>query len=217
MEIKSINTYVMNLKHRTDRYEHITQEFYGRKEFNLKIVTACENKVGAMGLWETLRHIILTLTHPDDEFILICEDDHQFTEYYSKELLWTAIDEAKRKETDILLGGLSWYESALRISSDLFWVDKFSGLQFTIIYRKFFQTILNIDFGEIDAADYKISSMSKNKLVMYPFISVQKEFGYSDVTAKNNKSGYVTQLFSDSSEKLDHLKRVSEFYNVINH
>lgn len=214
MKTENINTYAINLKCRTDRYQHITEEFNGRDEFNLTIVEACEHTVGAIGLWQTLNHIILTLVPSDVEYILICEDDHQFTERYHKELLFNAIREAQLKEADVLIGGLSWYETTLQISRDLFWVETFSGLQFTIIYRKFFQAILNADFTETDAADYKISALSKDKLVLHPFISVQKEFGYSDVTQKNNVDGRVSKMFSDSSEILGQLKRVSEFYNL---
>lgn len=216
MKTQSIKTYVINLKHRTDRKTHIIKEFHGRDEFNLKIIEACEHAFGAVGLWGTLKHIILNLTDPNDDYILVCEDDHQFTEHYDTKLLFKLIEEAKSKETDILLGGLSWYESALQISSDFFWMDAFTGLQFTVIYRKFFETILTADFAKTDAADYKIASLTRNKLVMHPFISVQKEFGYSDVTVKNNIDGYINQLFSDASEKLDHLKSVATFYKTKN-
>ncbi|UKJ07495.1 hypothetical protein [Solitalea lacus] len=190
-------------------------EFKKREEFDLNIVEACEHKVGAIGLWNTIKHILQNLLHGDEEYIIICEDDHQFTNHYTKESLFKNIKEAKDKGADILLGGASWFNSALQISHDLFWVEKFSGLQFTVIYKKFFSIILEVEFVHGDAADYKISSLTTNKMLIHPYISIQKEFGYSDVTRKNDENeGYVTQIFKDSSEKLSQLKEVAFFYDL---
>ena len=49
---------------------------------------------------------------------------------------------------------------------------------------------------------------------MFPFISTQKEFGYSDATTKNNTEGYVDQIFSATTEKLQHLVKVAFFYHL---
>ena len=62
------------------------------------------------------------------------------------------------------------------------------------------------------ALDFKISELSDKIFVMHPFISVQKEFGYSDVTSKNAEEGYVESLFAGSSRKLNMLKRVKAEY-----
>ena len=212
--MQNIQTYIINLKKRTDRKDHILKEFLGREEFNLDVVEACEHESGAIGLWNTIRHILQSQVR-DEEYIIICEDDHQFTKHYSKELLSKSIRSASLKGADVLVGGASWFNSALQISSDLFWIEKFSGLQFCILFKKFYKTILNADFKEGDAADYKISALTKDKLLIHPFISTQKEFGYSDITRKNNDNeGYVTQIFSDSSEKLNQLREVALFYNL---
>lgn len=65
---------------------------------------------------------------------------------------------------------------------------------------------------EQDVADRKIADLTPNKFLIYPFISIQKEFGYSDVTIKNNKEGYVTQIFEKASMVLNSLNRVKQFY-----
>lgn len=41
-----------------------------------------------------------------EEFILVCEDDHQFTEDYSVSFLFSCIEETKEKDGDILAGGV---------------------------------------------------------------------------------------------------------------
>ncbi|PTS97819.1 hypothetical protein DBR11_16345, partial [Pedobacter sp. HMWF019] len=63
--------------------------------------------------------------------------------------------------------------------------------------------------------DYKISYLAEKKFVIYPFISTQKEFGYSDVTTQNNIVGRVTKIFDDVIEKFSQLDQVSSFYNTI--
>ena len=42
-------------------------------------------------------------------------------------------------------------------------------------------------------------------MVLYPFISRQKDFGYSDVTASNNNKGHIEDLFDKTEARLDKL------------
>jgi GR25 family glycosyltransferase involved in LPS biosynthesis len=210
--MQQIPTYIINLLRRTDRKTHILKQFKNREEFNIKIVKAVESQLGAIGLWKTITKIIKDLTPKDAEYILICEDDHLFTAKYTKECLFKNIRLAENNGADILLGGVSWLDNAVQISQDLFWVDKFSGLQFTVIFKRFYDVILNAEFNNNDVADHKIATLTDKKFVIYPFISTQKEFGYSDVTVKNDESGWVDSLFAGTSEKLHQLKKVFNFY-----
>jgi GR25 family glycosyltransferase involved in LPS biosynthesis len=206
--------FVINLKKRPDRKEHILRELNLKNEFHFSLVEAVEHHNGAIGLWETIKNIVLKESGSLPEYIIICEDDHEFTEHYYPENLFNAIEEAKKKNADILMGGVSWFSDAVQVSSNLFWVDQFTGAQFVIIYKKFFGAIIEADFNQGDTADKKMTTLTNNKFMIYPFISIQKEFGYSDATAKNNIDGYVTQLFNNSSEKLGHLIKVGAFYNL---
>lgn len=210
----NIPTFIINLEKRSERKAHSLQQFDGHAEFKLQIIKAIEDSNGALGLWLTIKHIIKDLTPKEEPFILICEDDHQFTSHYNKEKLFQAIQEAEQKQADLLMGGVSWFSDALQISKNLFWVDEFTGNQFLIVYRRFFNRILQTDLLPGEVADKKMAAMSTTKFCMVPFISIQKEFGYSDVTAKNNTLGYVDQIFSDTSEKLEHLVKVASFYQI---
>jgi len=49
-----IPTYIINLKKRTDRLEHIRKEFAHRDEFNITIFEAFEHVTGAIGLWKSI-------------------------------------------------------------------------------------------------------------------------------------------------------------------
>ena len=209
-----IPTYIINLKKRVDRRISILKEFEGRGEFDVTIVEACTHERGATGLWETIKHILQQSVSANHQYILICEDDHQFTEHYSSSKLFNCIADAISKGADILCGGVSWFEDAIGLG-ELFLVSKFSGLQFTIIFRKFFESVVSADFSNFDVADSKISAISRCKFVIHPFVSIQKEFGYSDATAKNNIVGRVEDLFSKSSESFQNMRLAKLFYDRI--
>ncbi|MFT4092029.1 MAG: hypothetical protein QM640_00215 [Niabella sp.] len=207
-----IPTFIINLKTRTDRKAHIELEFADRDEFLTTIVDAHTHDVGAVGLWNTIRHIIKDLTNPEDDFVLICEDDHVFTESYSKDVLIEQITEAESLNCDILSGGVSWFMDAVQVSDHLFWTKKFSGTQFIIIFKKFFEAIINAQFTVNDCADFKLAAISDKIYFTFPFLSIQKEFGYSDATQKNNGTERVEVLFANSSTNAQNLIGVRHYY-----
>jgi len=208
----AIPIYIINLKKRRDRKEHIVEQFKGRKEFTLHITEAFEHPVGAQGLWKTIQYIIRDLCAADQEFIVIGEDDLEFTENYSATDLFAAIAEAKAKDAGMLLGGVSAFEDAINISERLYWVSTFSGLHFTIIFNKFFKTISEARLEDRAAVDHHLATLSDEILFVHPFFAVQKDFGYSDVTAKNNTEGRLKMLFYSATRKLTALNQVNNFY-----
>ena len=70
-----------------------------------------------------------------------------------------------------------------------------------VVYRSAFRRILEADFGSADVADEFLSRVLPNKMVIFPFISVQRDFGYSDITASNNRPGEITCHFRNAEEK----------------
>ncbi|MFL9485005.1 hypothetical protein ACI6Q2_19630 [Chitinophagaceae bacterium LWZ2-11] len=210
-----ITTFVINLKSRTDRRLHIEKQFSGRNEYNVSMVEAIGHETGAIGLWNTIKKIIFDASKTSVEYVLLCEDDHCFTGDYSCEQLFQNIKIAQQNEADILLGGVSWFKDALQVADSLFWITRFSGLQFAIIFKKFFPSILETQFELGDAADFKIAELTDKKYVVYPFISIQNEFGYSDVTGKNNAEGHVKELFEKSTQWIQNLYKVRLHYKAI--
>lgn len=209
----TIPVYVINLKHRTDRKEYILQEFAERTEFNVQIIEACQHEIGPIGLWNSIKKIITIAQNSNEEYIIITEDDHQFTTDYSKEKLFNAIADAQKLKADVVSGGVSWFTGTIQCTQNIYWMEMFSGTQFLIIFRNFYDPILNADFNAGDDADYKICSLTDRRFFICPFISVQKDFGYSDATEKNNVEGRVEALFQYSCSGIQLLKDVAEYYN----
>ena len=212
MKKMPLHVFAINLKSRADRKQHIQNQFCQKDEFDLQIVEAYEHQKGAISLWKSIKYILQDLADAESDYVIICEDDHEFTNEFNKEYLFECIAGAKENDADILLGGVSWFTTMIEVSEKLFWVERFTGTQFTILFRKFFKSILKADFGNNDSADFKMCSLTENKFFMYPFISVQKDFGYSDATVKNNAEGRVSELFSNSVESISILKKVNAFY-----
>jgi len=215
MQNKSISTYVINLPERLDRKKNIIKEFNGKPEFEVKFVDAIKDKVGSIGLWKSIKIILTDQLLMDDDYIIICEDDHEFTNNYSKDLMFKCILDAQELGADIMLGGVSSVGSIVKSKNTLIWIEKFTGLQFTIIFRKFFSHILNANFSITEDADIKISTLTKNKFLIFPYISIQREFGYSDVTTRNNEFGVVSNMFLESSSAIKYLLEGDRYYKSI--
>ena len=171
-----IPTYIINLPERTDRLEHIKKQFAGRNEFDVQIVEACRNKVGNVGLWETIRKIVRLAIERDEDIIVICEDDHEFTSDYSKSFLIENIIGAHLQRAEMVLGGICGLAKALPIAHSRAWISYSHCTQFTIYYKPVFEKILNEPYDHKVIVDILLSHMVINKMVIFPFISVQKVF-----------------------------------------
>lgn len=206
----TISTYVNNLPERTDRRECVIQTFKDHPEFDLHIMNAVKRPRGADGLWESIVRIVKQAQEDEEEVIIICEDDHVFTPDYNRDVFLTNVINAGRLGCHILYGGIGNYHNVVPITNHLLWVDWSWCAQFMVVYKPAFRVILDAKFGEKDVADEFLSTLLPNKMVVYPFISVQKEFGYSDVTASNNKPGTITKYFVDTKKRID---TIIEKYN----
>lgn len=208
-----IPTYVVNLKSRTDRKEHIEKQFENKKEFELYLVEAIVHPVGTIGLWESMKKVIQIASERNDDIIIFCEDDHTFSVNYDRDSLFRNIIQAEKMGTEILLGGISGYGVAVPTSSNLYWVDWYWGNQFIVIFKSLFQRILDYSFKDTDMADLVLSALTPNKMVVYPFISIQKEFGYSDINKINETPGHVNNLFVEAEKRLSIIHKINNLYN----
>ena len=210
----TISCHVINNVNRKDRYNNIKKNFSSKEQFQVTIHTPISNATASVSLWLTIKKIITTI-NPKNAYFILVEDDHEFCTNYSFELLKKSIEAANNLKADILCGGVSWFKTGVQISNELFWIEKFSGLQFTIIFKRFYTTILESHFADYDHADYKISDLTNKKFVIHPYISFQKDFGYSDVTVRNNLSRRVEKLFAESSKRLELLKTIKRYYTKL--
>lgn len=210
-----IPVFAINLKKRPERKAHTIAEFTGRDEFQLQVVEAIEETNGRMGLWKTIRQVVSHMKAMDMAYGIICEDDHYFTDDYSTALLLDTIQQCQLLQADALLGGVSWFQGFVPVTENLCWTERFTGLQFCVVFHKFFDQILDAVFSERDAADLKFWELSEKIFLLHPFISKQKEFGYSDTTERNNEAGVVTRHFDRISAEIASIASISAYYQDI--
>lgn len=213
--MSKVITYIINLPKRVERKREIQNEFLNKKEFEIHIFPAFEEKRGAWGLWKSIISIVRQAKKDDLDAVLICEDDHRFTYSYNWEDLNQDLHIAANLGCQILLGGIGNFQNMIPISNRLMWVDTFWCTQFMILFNNAFDVILNAKFNpEKDVADEFLSCLLSNKLVIYPFISVQRETGYSDVTNSNNSQGAITRHFEKTNIKIEHYLRIYKKYKI---
>jgi len=215
----SIPTYIINLPERKDRLKHINNQFKNRSEFDIKFIEACRHEIGAVGLWNSFRKIINIAQENNDDVIIICEDDHQFSKHYCKNNFIKNVIEAHKQNADILTGGFgdSFVAQLLtvRIEKNRYWINFFLGCQFIVVYKKIFKAILDSPFNDEVMADNLLSNLTINKMSFYPFISFQKSFGYSDVTkVLNDNPNLLATYFERAECRLKQTEAILKKYNV---
>lgn len=212
----TIDVYIPNLPQRADRRLSVTEQFAGRKEFNLHIVTPVRHESAARSLWETFVECVRKEQEKDSEYFIFCEDDHQFTFFYSYPVLEEAIAMAQQSHADLLSGGMSWIGLPVQTEyRHLFYVDRFTGMQFTVLFRQSYTKILAAADSVDDVTDIYLSKILDRKMVMFPFVSIQQEFGYSDVTPPNNTPQRVDALFLKAEATLRILDKVKNYFQKI--
>lgn len=206
-----IPVYAINMKERSERREHIIQQFEGKPEFEFHLVEACKHAKGNHGLWNSIVKTVRKAKENDEEAIIICEDDHYFTEHYSPGLLFKEIRETYIQGGELLSGGIGGFEQAIPTGYHRYWIDWMWCTQFIVIYSSLFDKILSYEFKENDTADGVLSLLASTKMVVYPFISEQKDFGYSDVTQSNMvHKGLIREHFERSNKKLHMIEQISK-------
>lgn len=210
----NIPSYIVNMERRVDRKKHIMNEFADYYQFHIHIIKAIEHARGVVGFWKTLIHILKFEINKNSPYTLVVQDDHLFTENFSVDSLVDSIRDADNIKADLLLGGVSWVQNVFRYKNNLFWVDNFTGAQFMIIFKRFYKKIIESDLAQYDGVDLRLSSLSNNKFLIYPFISIQKDFGYSDITENNNRPDVVNRLFDDCDAALKHITDGETLYSI---
>lgn len=196
-----ISTHIIHLPERLDRETLLYSQYADRKELSIKSIEACRHTQGAIGLWNSICQAVSQAKVSGEDAVLICEDDHVFTKDYRKDAFFRYVYEAAAYGSDLLSGGVGGFGNAIRVTDELFWVDWLWCTQFIVIYKKAYDTILQADFKETDVADEFLSKILLNKMVIFPFISKQLDFGYSDVTSNNNEKGKISSHFANAEER----------------
>lgn len=206
---KPIDVYIPNLPQRTDRRKSIEAQYSGRTEYSLHLLTPVPDVTPTHSLWKTFVSVVKLEREKRTNFFVFGEDDHVFTEDYSFDFLLTCIKEADQLQADTLSGGLGWVSTPMQVSERLFWLHRFNGMQFTVVFKRFYDRIIQVaEEANGYTLDWKLSEISDRNFCMYPEISRQQEFGYSDLSVSNARKGFLDIAFSEVSDHLTTLNKV---------
>ncbi|MDF2476413.1 MAG: hypothetical protein K0S24_1896 [Sphingobacterium sp.] len=95
-------------------------EFRDKFEFNISVIDAIETRDGKIGLWLTIKQITRESLRCGHQYVLICEDDHEFTKGITEAKLFFAINHASRLNADVLFGGIVFLEGGSEFKEILF-------------------------------------------------------------------------------------------------
>ncbi len=198
-----IETYIINLEKRADRLSDVLSQFEGKEEFNINIYKAIECERGAYGLYLSFINIIRQAKDRNLPYVLICEDDHMFTSNYDKGLLFSDIDYASQNGCDVLYGGVSMCLLSKKVRDNLYAVRNTWGTNFLVVFSNAYDRILDGFFDkDKDVLDEWLHKILAKHFAICPFISIQKDYGYSDVTNSNNIRGMVSNLFINAENQI---------------
>ena len=210
---KTMDVYVPNLPQRTDRRESIEAQYRGKAEFSLHVLSPVPDPTPTHSLWKTFVQAVKEEYEKGSDYFVFGEDDHVFTDAYSADFLSTCIAEADQLQADTLSGGLGWISTPMQVSKRLFWLYRFNGMQFTVVFKRFYDRILQAAEEENGyTLDWKLSEMSERNYGMFPEISRQQEFGYSDLSVTNARKGFLDESFSGVSDHFVSLNKVRDHF-----
>lgn len=183
----TIPTYIINTSKQIESLHDIKQQFQGKIEFDMNIIQTHPHSNSHWALWNNICEIIAIAEEKKEDVIIICKDNHQFSDNYNKIKLIAAIYEAHRLNATLLFGGIvGGFNHILPLASGVSWLDACWESSFIIIFRSFYRSILDENFYETDVVENKLSEMTSNKFVMYPMISTKKDISNVDVYEKYN-------------------------------
>jgi glycosyl transferase family 25 len=158
------STYIIDHLEDGDNETATLWEFSDRSEFDIK-------QTDAVGWAEAVSEMARAAIAAEDEIIILCKKGHRFTMQYSRSLLMQNILEAHRQKVDILCGGIERFTYAVPITKNRYWIDRFDGAGFIVLFKKVFPALLNAGSGQWKNLDALLSKATPNKMVLYPFIS----------------------------------------------
>ena len=115
---------------------------------------------------KNLNSILTRSIQEEDDVIIICFDNYRFKRNYSKYSLFKYILMAKFYQADILFGNGSEMDCMCKIQDELYWVNSIKKSNFIVLYRKFFNKILDINSLNSKSFPETISALSHDKLMI---------------------------------------------------
>ena len=193
-------TYIMNAVSSTFFAGDFYDKLKKKPEFNIKSIDVCLSNLDMnRSLWTYITESVNHAKRNDEKYMIICCTNSYFTDRYSYSFLLQKIKDAQKLKAEVLVGGLSDFRQAIPMGYQLYWIAIFKNAPFIIIYKSLYEKILSYRFKSGDKIDDVLSLLAKYKMVIYPFICIQKS---------ENKDN---QIANEKLKRIDCLYKSSKF------
>jgi hypothetical protein len=152
----------------------ILKQFEDKPEFELTILPLDNERYPPISYWEILRNCIRQAISNDDDVIIICDDEHSFTDKYERDIFIQHILDAHTQGCELLSGGIEEADQVVQVARSRFWINHFTSSPFLVLYRKVFEKILAEPYHGIEPPEAVLSEIATNKILIYPFISAPR-------------------------------------------
>lgn len=140
------------------------EDFSRKKEFHISWIQSASPLPNINR--RNLNSILTRSIQDEDDVIIICFDNYRLKTNYSKYSLFKYILMAQFYQADILFCNGIKIDYMCKIQDELYWVNNIKESDFIVLYRKFFDKILDIDFLPSKSFSEIISTLSHDKLMI---------------------------------------------------
>ncbi|PTS97818.1 glycosyl transferase [Pedobacter sp. HMWF019] len=205
----TLSTYIVSLTQSDceNCRSYVDEQFGYRSEFDVRVVGCLEGGFNESNLWRNIVTAVQIAIDEDEDVIVIVTDDHQFTDFYAKKNLITAIIEANLQGAAMLCGGIQRFGDAVPLNLNRFWVNTFESVRFIVLYKRIFKPIVKYRFKKKDKVDVVLSQMTSHKMILYPFISKEA----ASVTAQESKERML-DVAEITIHRLEKIRKVFSRY-----
>ena len=181
-------TFVINLKHRKDRYSNILNELSKVNIINYQIIEAFEDKIGYKGCLKSHQKCVEIAKLEKLDNILILEDDAIFTDNFNI-IFENILKELTLIDWDLCFLGVKLENAPIKITNNIYKLNNFYLAHAYLVNKKFFNTIINFDNTKQIDTHYNHNTKNYNFFTCFPIISFQKP-NYSDIEKQNLNYNY---------------------------
>lgn len=138
-------------------------------------------------------------------------------DFFKDDKFYDVGEKALKYDQALFTPSKQYWKKTLTVTGDIHhsWGNGSAGIGLSrlLISKYYSNDIMHKEFSERDVADEFLSKILPNKLAIWPFISVQSEFGYSDVTGNNAQTGMLRSLFENTYKRFERYNAIKQRIN----
>ena len=181
--------YVLTVPSSTERHTYIANLMHKKGLNDYEVIMGKETKKKYDGLFDSIKEAIRRGYHMP--YVILFEDDIAPTEYFSFEALMKHISEADKLEAHVLVGGIKEHCFNIVKDTPLTKIQNYRGSQLTVIYKRFYDEILNTPSGYREFELFSSYNGKINKFVSLPFLAYQADFPSRFLNKSIHKQDYI--------------------------